>query len=353
MRTFLFLAFLFFFQNSFGQKTKVIFLDENENITKEWGAEYYREVTQNSEGNYNVEGFFMSGKRQMTGQYLTKKLVNEIGSFEYYDEQGNLETVEFYADGKLEGIRTSYYPSGKTKVFENYENGQRHGEYREYYEDSTMRAEATFVHGNIQGSAHRYSKSGKRLLEMNIDTSGNGSMQSFYLNGDLYQNGQFEKYRCVGTWNSYNRGNEIAKTDEYSKTNETGSSSNTYRRSLHTNFYFFKTHDFEILEIEGVVHYPDKEAEFPQGQMTLQKYIVSNIKYPEEAINKGVQGKAYLYFVVEIDGSISNVTVAKSPRLLKEESIRIVEGMPNWQPGEYKKEKVRTICRLPIVYTLN
>jgi antitoxin component YwqK of YwqJK toxin-antitoxin module len=353
MRTLLFLAFLFLFQNSFGQKTKVIFLDENERITKEKFAEYYREVTQNSEGNYNVEGFYLSGKRQMTGQYEGKKLFGEIGSFKYFDTLGKLETVAFYEDGKLEGMRTSFYSNGKIKISENYENGQRHGEYREYYEDSTLRAEANFVQGNIRGSAKRFNKDGKLIFEMNIDESGKGKMRSFYLNGDVHQKGEFKDDYRVGTWYTYNRGDELVKTKEYSISEIENSNDYFFRQSLVANKVFFNGYNFDNEELFGVVYYPDQEAKFPGDALALQSYIVTNIVYPKKAINKGIEGKVYITFIIETDGSISNVKAVHGPRLLKKESIRIVEKMPKWQPGEHKKEKVRTICRLPIVYTLN
>lgn len=103
-----------------------------------------------------------------------------------------------------------------------------------------------------------------------------------------------------------------------------------------------------------VVDFPDVEAMFPGGQSALQLYIVSNVEYPETAIDMGDQGKVYLSFIVEEDGKVSNVKVEKGVTdELDREAKRIVRAMPNWEAGEVDGKKVRTRCRLPIVFTLN
>lgn len=102
-----------------------------------------------------------------------------------------------------------------------------------------------------------------------------------------------------------------------------------------------------------IIDFPDVEAEFPGGIKAMQQYIIDNVKYPVEAIEKGVQGKVYLSFVVEIDGSLTDVKVERgvSPEL-NNEAKRLVSGMPNWSPGEAGGKKMRTRCRLPIIFEL-
>ena len=104
---------------------------------------------------------------------------------------------------------------------------------------------------------------------------------------------------------------------------------------------------------EGIIEFPDVEAEFIGGAQALMKYIQTNIQYPPTSIEMNEQGKVYLSFVVEPDGSISNVVVERgvSPDLDKE-AKRVVRSMPNWKPGESKAKKSRTRCRLPINFQL-
>ena len=107
------------------------------------------------------------------------------------------------------------------------------------------------------------------------------------------------------------------------------------------------------VEEEGIIEFPDVEAEFIGGAQALMKYISSNIQYPPTSIEMNEQGKVYLSYVVEPDGSISNVVVERgvSPDLDKE-AKRVVRSMPNWKPGESKGKKSRTRCRLPINFQL-
>ena len=108
-----------------------------------------------------------------------------------------------------------------------------------------------------------------------------------------------------------------------------------------------------IVEEEEIIEFPDVEAEFIGGAQALMKYIQTNIQYPPTSIEMNEQGKVYLSFVVEADGSITNVAVERgvSPDLDRE-AIRVVRSMPNWIPGETKGKKSRTRCRLPINFQL-
>ena len=108
-----------------------------------------------------------------------------------------------------------------------------------------------------------------------------------------------------------------------------------------------------VVEEEEVIEFPDVEAEFIGGPQALMKYIQSNIQYPPTSIEMNEQGKVYLSFVVEPDGSITNVAVERgvSPDLDRE-AKRVIRSMPKWKPGEAKAKKSRTRCRLPINFQL-
>ena len=102
-----------------------------------------------------------------------------------------------------------------------------------------------------------------------------------------------------------------------------------------------------------IIDFPDVEATFPGGAAEMQKWINSNVQYPQTSIEMNEQGRVYLSFVVEPDGSITNVKVERgvSPDLDKE-AKRVVRRMPKWVSGEAGGKKVRTRCRLPIIFTL-
>ena len=97
----------------------------------------------------------------------------------------------------------------------------------------------------------------------------------------------------------------------------------------------------------------EEYPEFPNGEENLYKYLGSNIKYPHEALENGIQGTVVVKFVVEKDGSISNVkAVRKIGGGCDEEAVRVVKRMPRWKPGKQSGKPVRTEFTLPIQFKL-
>ena len=92
---------------------------------------------------------------------------------------------------------------------------------------------------------------------------------------------------------------------------------------------------------------------FPGGPSALMQYLNSNIKYPVIAEENGVQGRVVCTFVVEKDGSITDVRVVKSvdPSLDKE-AMRVVKGMPKWIPGKQNGSAVRVKYTVPVTFRL-
>ncbi|MBP3849908.1 MAG: energy transducer TonB [Prevotella sp.] len=92
---------------------------------------------------------------------------------------------------------------------------------------------------------------------------------------------------------------------------------------------------------------------FPGGPSALMQYLSSNIKYPVVAEENGVQGRVVCTFVVERDGSITDVRVIKSvdPSLDKE-AVRVVKGMPKWIPGKQNGSAVRVKYTVPVTFRL-
>jgi protein TonB len=92
---------------------------------------------------------------------------------------------------------------------------------------------------------------------------------------------------------------------------------------------------------------------FPGGPSALMQYLSSNIKYPVVAEENGVQGRVVCTFVVERDGSITDVRVVKSvdPSLDKE-AVRVVKGMPKWIPGKQNGSAVRVKYTVPVTFRL-
>jgi len=105
---------------------------------------------------------------------------------------------------------------------------------------------------------------------------------------------------------------------------------------------------------EKAFEHVEKMPVFPGGDMAMMEFLSKNIKYPVEAQKKELQGRVVVSFVVEKDGSLSDVKVAKSvdPQL-DEEALRVVKSMPNWTPGMHNGKTVRVKYYVPISYRLN
>ena len=93
--------------------------------------------------------------------------------------------------------------------------------------------------------------------------------------------------------------------------------------------------------------------EFPGGQAELLKFVAKSIKYPTEAQRRGAQGRVIVKFVVETNGSISNIHVVKGiDPLLDAEAIRVCTTMPTWAPARQEGKAVRCYYTIPVTFGL-
>lgn len=96
----------------------------------------------------------------------------------------------------------------------------------------------------------------------------------------------------------------------------------------------------------------EEAPEFLAG--SVQKWIAKNVKYPVLAQENGITGKVFIQFVIEKDGSISNIKVLRSvDASLDKEAVRVIQSMPKWKPGKQRKQTVRVSYTLPINFQLS
>lgn len=101
---------------------------------------------------------------------------------------------------------------------------------------------------------------------------------------------------------------------------------------------------FQVVEVD---------PEFPGGMEALIKYLSENIKYPEQAKKDKIQGKVYISFVVEKDGSVADAKVLRGiGGGCDEEALRVVNAMPKWTPGKQRNTPVRVQFNLPVAFKL-
>ncbi|MBE6238986.1 MAG: TonB family protein [Bacteroidales bacterium] len=85
----------------------------------------------------------------------------------------------------------------------------------------------------------------------------------------------------------------------------------------------------------------------------LEKWVYQYLKYPESSLQRGEQGKVMVEFIIEKDGKVSNVRVAKGVSdALDAEAVKVIAASPKWKPGKVKGNKVRTLITIPVEFRL-
>lgn len=117
-----------------------------------------------------------------------------------------------------------------------------------------------------------------------------------------------------------------------------------------TNLQYELEDEAEAHEIFNVV---ETMPEFPGGEQALREFLAANLVYPQEAKEKKIEGRVFVTFVVEADGSISNIKVLRDiGGGCGDEAVRVIKLMPKWKPGAQRGKAVRTQFNLPIKFTL-
>ena len=109
----------------------------------------------------------------------------------------------------------------------------------------------------------------------------------------------------------------------------------------------------EVKVEEEVFVVVEEQAEFPGGLDSMYAYIVKNLKYPEAAKEKGIEGRVFVSFIIEKDGSISNILIKRAiGGGCEEAAVEMIKNMPKWKPGKQKGKPVRFQFTLPIKFEL-
>lgn len=116
---------------------------------------------------------------------------------------------------------------------------------------------------------------------------------------------------------------------------------------------FAVTEEVEEEVADEIFDVVEDQPEFPGGEAALYKYIGENIDYPSQARRMGIEGRVYVQFVVDADGSITQVQAVRGIGAgCDEEAVRVVKSMPKWNPGRQRGRAVRVKMIVPINFKL-
>lgn len=284
--------------------------------------------------NLNKQYFNIKNKLSDIQHYLIFNTSDVFINAKEYFLNGNIKEISnFGMSGSREGEYILYFENGVKHFEGNYENNMRNGEWTLY--DSVGRKKALYTYN--EGSL------GSVLGVNDFPTSipyANFS-EIFYSLPFSLQNNEFE---CL----KYGKINTIIKSD---KTDFRAITSDT---SILSNS-FDSLNEGTLIEYENY-DFPDVEASFPGGEIELKKFLAENVKFPEICMDMDAQGRVFMKFTVEKDGSISNIQVERNNTGCDEfvkEATRVLNKMPKWSPGEVGGEAKRTVCRLPFNFKIN
>jgi len=234
---------------------------------------------------------------------------------------------------KLEGVCMSFFPSGHRESIKNYKDGVPVGDVIAYYPNGQLYTVERYNNNNktFDGKLSLmecHDSTGKVLAE-----NGNGHWLKF--NEDfktIYQEGQIKDGVEDGTW--------IIMLDATKK-----------GEFVYTKGIITTPIDYSPI---GIYSKPDIEPTFKGGIDQFYTFLGHTIFYPAEDRERNVQGKVFVSFIVEKDGTLTNIKIDKSPsESLAAEALRSVKLSPRWIPGSVGGVPVRTIYTVPINFTIN
>ena len=292
MKNILSLFIIFFIGSniSFGKDTITVYYDSDwEKVRSIKKAVYYRKAFKDTQGQYIVKDYFLNGDLQMSGTYITKKFEIKNGTFIYYYDNGQKKSEYNYVKNKRYGDCATWFDSGQIASKSSYDANGKTGKWIEWFKDGGTDNEEHFLNDLKHGECTYYHYSGKI------------SAIEYYTNGKFIRSRYFDE-----------QGSELP--ENLSK---------------------------------------EVDPEFVGGEDMMARFIQDNIKYPSQAVKKNIKGTSYIHFIVQTDGSLSDVKVLKSAHpLLDAEAIRVIKKMPNWIPGKQYNRVVRVKFVLPIRFNI-
>ena len=310
------LSLFFTASQCFAQRQNVYFLKNNgKYVTVRDSADYIRIVRAPDSASvlYNVFEFYLNGN---------KKLIGKSTAID---------------PPKYDGSCATYYPDGKREAVINYKNGSKTGNDMEFYPNGKLYLEITYPDKNIPGVDY--------LIKTNNDTLGN----ALVTDGNGYYKGYNDKFTYIEEEGNVKNGKRDGQwKGDYKNTHITFTENYDNGQFVSGN---------AIAEDGKSVTYTKSRRVPPQFKSGIEgfgRYLSHNIKYPDYARARNIQGQVILSFVVEKNGDLTDIIISKpvSP-VLDEEAIRVLKNSPKWLPGMQFGMPARVRYSVPITFKMN
>lgn len=301
----------------YGQSQRMIYYlkDSGALVSTKDSADYWMEVsppdTSISKFLYVVREYGKNGKVRLQ----TTSKTNDLNLFyhgkytTFYPDGRKMRTGE-YVNGKFTGLETDYYHNGNIYNIKDYKSDGK----------------VSFVECR--------DSTGKILSE-----NGKGTWLEYNSNfKDTTAKGEIINGRMNGIWTG--------------KTDDSGEFRNVYENGVLTQHDAYKK--FEVSPADYANAKPGAVPAFPGGIETFYKFLAKTIRYPKEARDAGIQGKVVISFMVETDGSLSDMKIERSVHAtIDGEALKVMRLSPKWIPAMKDGKPVRMQYSVPINFALS
>lgn len=264
----------------------------------------------------------------------------------YYDASWKKTSIEnsvyyrtIYKKQKRKWISTDYNKDGSLRVRGEYSKRNlkiKNGTFIYYYENGYKKELSNFNNNTLTGAYQDWFDNGQtKNIGQYKDNDQSEEWITYFWNGQIDSKGHYYKGKTVGEWSWFYENGQMCASEKFN-----------IGEAVSGKYW---TEEGEPLDsiIANVA------PVFAGGMDALNRFLNETVKYPKVAQNRGAYGKVFVQFVIEIDGSISNVKIVRSVDPdLDEESLRVVSLMPYWTPGKRHNKLVRVSYIVPISFKL-
>ncbi|TND07191.1 MAG: morn variant repeat-containing protein [Bacteroidetes bacterium] len=311
-------------------------------------AAMYSDGSRNGEVNsYAVTSGVLLLREWFTMDHVDSTLARYVNGYDKYFRR-------YDRNGKLHGIYEEWNDNGKLLVRGTYVHGLKSGEWTVYYPEGQKKSTVTFVDGKAHGLFQRTYPNGKKILVQRFENGeAKGYAEIWDDKGRLFRRGSL-MYEAIlasslidETFVGANDEPDMPEPPRRTKQHDA-------RNEIPVYDYVIEPPVPELPEPE-IFQVAEEMPVFPGGEAGMMEFIKRNMVYPREELEADKKGTVYLSFVVEKDGSISDVKPLKEVRDapgLSKEAIRLVKTMPRFTPAKMNGRTVRARMTIPIRFVL-
>jgi TonB family protein len=321
-----------------GKDTLEFLLDYEKKLSKPERASYYR-LAYKEDAYWRVKDFDLIAKTiEMNGLYTNDSFTTPHGMHYWYHSNGKLQKKGRYIDGLKEGI------------------------WKQYGEDGRLVDSSLYKNGLPWKFAYNWFADGKISFRGIYDDNGKGSgYETGYLeDGTLSSFGKYaDGYKRDSIWTYYYKNDRPCSIEYYSngrflKSECFGENGDPEKCDIDTDM--IKLMESSNVKSPDIEHRYVIAEKMPEPPFDVTRFLSQNIRYPEKARDKNIQGRVAVQFVVDEDGNITDIKVPNHNELaaeLEDEAARVVSIMPKWRPGRQHHKPVKVYYTLPVVFSLN